>query len=98
MKVTDHGDFTSQRFAPRERPDDAVRAQHEKGNGPDTEPHASNRAREPRFKLIPFSEIRMQTDQLYAIKGLIPATGLVVVWGPPKSGKSFWTFDAMMHI
>ena len=25
-------------------------------------------------------------------------TGLVLVWGPPKCGKSFWVFDAAMHI
>ena len=26
------------------------------------------------------------------------AAGSVVVWGPPKCGKSFWTFDLMMHV
>ena len=29
---------------------------------------------------------------------MLPATGLVLVWGPPKCGKSFWTFDFYMHI
>jgi hypothetical protein len=33
----------------------------------------------------------------YLIKGIIPRTGLVVIWGPPKCGKSFWTFDLMMY-
>jgi hypothetical protein len=32
------------------------------------------------------------------IKDLIPASGLVVVWGPPKSGKSLWALDAVMHV
>ena len=32
------------------------------------------------------------------VKGLIPRTGLTVIWGPPKSGKSFWTFDLAMHV
>jgi hypothetical protein len=32
------------------------------------------------------------------IKCILPRTGLVVVWGPPKCGKSFWTFDLVMHI
>ena len=26
------------------------------------------------------------------------STGLAVVWGAPKCGKSFWTFDALMHV
>jgi hypothetical protein len=29
---------------------------------------------------------------------LIPRVGLAVVWGKAKSGKSFWTFDLMMHV
>jgi len=32
------------------------------------------------------------------VKGLIPRTGLIVIWGPPKCGKSFWTFTLMMHV
>jgi hypothetical protein len=52
----------------------------------------------PRFNLIPFSQVvRSQTSQ-YLIKGLISGTGLIVVWGPPKCGKSFWVFDAMLHV
>src|SRR5262249_6235581 len=34
----------------------------------------------------------------YLIKGVIPRIGLVVVWGPPKCGKSFWIFDLAMHV
>ena len=26
------------------------------------------------------------------------STGLAVVWGAPKCGKSFWTFDVLMHV
>ena len=29
---------------------------------------------------------------------MIPSGGLTVVWGPPKCGKSFWTFDLTMHV
>ena len=32
------------------------------------------------------------------VKGILPRTGLVVIWGPPKCGKSFKTFDLAMHI
>ena len=34
----------------------------------------------------------------YLVKGIILLGGLVVVWGPPKCGKSFWTFDLVMHV
>jgi uncharacterized protein YjiS (DUF1127 family) len=34
----------------------------------------------------------------YLVKGLIPRVGLVVAWGAPKCGKSFWTFDLTLHI
>jgi hypothetical protein len=32
------------------------------------------------------------------VKGIIPRSGLVVVWGAQKCGKSFWTFDLLMHV
>jgi hypothetical protein len=53
---------------------------------------------QPRFTLIPFNQIRRRQTSSYLIKGLIGATGLIVAWGPPKCGKSFWVFDAVMHI
>ena len=51
-----------------------------------------------RFELVPFEKIRPASTSAYLIRGLIPREGLVVVWGPPKSGKSFWIYDAVMHI
>ena len=51
-----------------------------------------------RFRLVPFEDITVSTDRDYLIKGLFQQTGLAVVWGPPASGKSFWTFNAAMHI
>jgi hypothetical protein len=59
-----------------------------KGNG-----HANLR-----FQIKPFEAIKLSTEPNYRIKGILPRTGLVVIWGPPKCGKSFWTFDATMHI
>ena len=53
---------------------------------------------EPRIRLVAFDDIEFGTEPPYLIKGLIPRVGLTVIWGPPKSGKSFWTFDAVMHI
>src|SRR5262249_50771799 len=51
-----------------------------------------------RIKLVPFSEIALGNERRYLVKGLIPTPGLSVIWGPPKSGKSFWTFDLVMHV
>ena len=50
------------------------------------------------FKLVAFNDVRLDEDADDIIKGLFPSSGLVVVWGPPKCGKSFWTFDVLMHI
>ena len=51
-----------------------------------------------RFTLLQFNAILLSTAPNYLIKGFIPREGIVVVWGPPKCGKSFWTFDQTMHI
>ena len=58
----------------------------------------NGKAVEPRIKLVPFNSIKLGTDRRYLVKGLIPYPGLTVVWGPPKCGKSFWTFDLAMHV
>ena len=54
--------------------------------------------REPRIKLVPFDSITLGTDRRYLVKGLIPYPGLTIIWGPPKCGKSFWTFDIVMSV
>jgi AAA domain len=67
--------------------------------------HANGRARTPklataaprRFQLVPFNDLNPGTTPAYLVKGLIPRVGIVAVWGPPKCGKSFWTFDLAMH-
>jgi hypothetical protein len=51
-----------------------------------------------RFALVPFNQIRMLGGATYLVKELIPRAGLIIVWGPPKCGKSFLTFDLMMHV
>jgi hypothetical protein len=50
------------------------------------------------YRLIPFNDLRPGTKSAYYVYGVIPRTGIVVVWGPPKCGKSFWVFDLAMHI
>jgi AAA domain len=54
-------------------------------------------AKQLRFALVKFNEILMMTTSIYLVKNLLPRVGLVVIWGPPKCGKSFWTFDLLMH-
>jgi hypothetical protein len=56
------------------------------------------RPKKPRIHLVPFEEIRLSTQRRDLIKGLFPRVGITVVWGPPKCGKSFWVFDAVMHV
>jgi hypothetical protein len=51
-----------------------------------------------RFRPIRFRDVRVSADRPYLVKGLIPREGLAVVWGPPKCGKTFWTFDVGMHV
>jgi hypothetical protein len=53
---------------------------------------------EQRFALKAFEAITMSTAPNYLVKGIIPRAGLAIIWGPPKCGKSFWTFDLLMHV
>jgi AAA domain len=75
---------------------DAVRERHDKAQL--YRPNAMRKANGRIIPIIAFDEIKLGTARRYAVGGLIPRTGLVVVWGPPKSGKSFWTFDLAMHM
>jgi hypothetical protein len=54
--------------------------------------------RSPRFKLTLLTDIAVQLTGRYLIKGLLPGRGLVIEWGPPKSGKSFVSTDIALHI
>jgi hypothetical protein len=48
--------------------------------------------------LLRWSEIVLSAMAGYLVQGIIPRTGLTVVYGPPKGGKTFWLFDLVMHI
>jgi hypothetical protein len=84
MKITDHGAFESRYYEPY---DEALLLDDQ-----------NHRPREPRIRLIAFDDIKLGTEPQYLVKNLVPRTGLVIVWGPPKCGKSFWTFDLVMHV
>ena len=51
-----------------------------------------------RFKLVSFRDMRPGPEQLYLVDELIPAAGLVDIWGKAKCFKSFWTLDLMFHV
>jgi hypothetical protein len=45
-----------------------------------------------------FAEVALAKVPRYIVRGLIPSSGLVVFWGPPKCGKSFLVFDMVAHV
>jgi AAA domain len=61
-------------------------------------PEAAQAPRRYKFPLVSFADLRPGTEPNYLVDELIPVAGLVVVYGAPKSGKSFWTFDLFMHV
>jgi hypothetical protein len=50
------------------------------------------------FNLVRFADIKLSSLPPYLVDRLIPREGLVVIWGPPKCGKTFFVFDLCMHI
>ena len=55
-------------------------------------------AREIQIRLIPWDEITLSLTPQFLIRDLYPLTGLAVVYGPPKEGKTFFVFDSVMHV
>ncbi|WP_176722008.1 AAA family ATPase [Bradyrhizobium sp. LMTR 3] len=64
-----------------------------KGSG-----EAAPLSQQSRIIFTKFSDIVLSTTSRYLLKGILPSVGLVVVWGPPKCGKSFFVFDMVAHI
>jgi hypothetical protein len=51
-----------------------------------------------RFQLSSFEGISLSSTHPYLVRDLIPREGIIVIWGPPKCGKTFLTFDLAMHV
>jgi hypothetical protein len=51
-----------------------------------------------RFGLIQFDDWPYSQENTDIVYDLLPERGIVVVWGPPKCGKSFWIVDLALHI
>jgi len=60
-------------------------------------PWAKPDGKVPHFVLVRSKDVKLDTRPRCIIDGLIPKDGLVVIWGPPKCGKSFWAFDLLQH-
>jgi hypothetical protein len=75
-----------------------------KGEGPsegragENKPGEAELPKRYRFPLLRFGDMRPGTEPNYLVDELIPLAGLVVVYGAPKSGKSFWTLDLVLHV
>jgi hypothetical protein len=76
----------------RRETEDAARGEATKPNGAAAGRHP------PEFTLVRFRNIKLGKEPNYLVNGLIPREGLIVVWGAPKCGKTFWAFDLAMHV
>lgn len=59
---------------------------------------AKPKDKKSRIKLTAFNDIKLGTGRRWLVKNLVPILGFFLLWGPPKSGKSFFIFDLAMHI
>lgn len=64
------------------------------------EPAPDEPDKNPKYKflLIPFAKIRCSEKCRYLIKDIIPRESFVLLWGEPKSCKTFVTFEMAMHV
>jgi hypothetical protein len=51
-----------------------------------------------RFTFTEFGKITWSAEVEHLVRGILPKAGLVVIYGAPKCGKSFWCFDIVMHV
>jgi AAA domain len=87
-----------QREARQQRRDDGGQQEEPPPHPGDGNGAAQQQAKRLRFPLEPFNTITVSRALSYLVKGVLPLIGLVVVWGPPKCGKSFLVYDLVMHV
>ncbi len=61
-------------------------------------PRESEKSSKYKFPLIPFAKIRCSRKGRYLLKDIIPRKSFVLLWGEPKSGKTFLALDMAMHV
>jgi hypothetical protein len=64
---------------------------------PKTNGHARPKSRD-RFDVIDVDDIDIAAEPPWLVDNIMPATGLAVVYGLPKSGKSFLVADLAFHV
>jgi hypothetical protein len=72
-----------------------------KGDGGGEAPNEGKeraRTKKPRFNFEMFDEIQVGKELPYLVEELIPLKGIVVVWGKPKSLKSFLLLGLCYHV
>ena len=75
---------------------DAIGAKAEE---PNEEPKGEGPRKKGRFTFTPSWMLQPDTDETaYLVDELIPMRGIVLLWGPPKCLKSFFTLDLMWHV
>ena len=62
------------------------------------QPNTDGTSTKPRFVLTRFKDIHWNASVAYLVDDLLPLKGNVLVYGPPKCGKSFWVYDVSMSI
>ena len=50
------------------------------------------------YPLVAFADVSFTNEIAYLVQGLPPRSGLALVWGPKKCGKSFWIMDLALHV
>jgi RecA-family ATPase len=76
-------------------------AEKPNGHDPNAQSHgtsSTNGSSTHRFTLLDASALPLVKRCAYLVKNIIPTVGLIVVWGPPKCGKSFWVLNIAFHI
>ncbi|WP_191970971.1 AAA family ATPase [Methylobacterium soli] len=63
----------------------------------DQEERHSSPPKRSRFPILHVDDLEIGADPVWLIDGLLPATGFGVIFGAPKSGKSFLLADALFH-
>jgi len=61
------------------------------------EPAADTQPEGRKLRLLTLDEFVQQPSRSYYVRGVIPCQSIVIVFGPPKGGKSFTVADLTMH-
>ena len=94
-----HTDIPDDDAPPANGPEDYGFAKGATANGRSNSHDAGETGKAFAFPLTAFENIKLDTDKRgYLVKGLLPSSGLAVIWGPPKCYKTFWTTDLGLHI